>query len=44
MADLEARRELVEMLESRATPTLVVGDAVLVGFDADELERVLKIS
>jgi glutaredoxin-like YruB-family protein len=40
-ADDEAKRELVEDLQSRSTPTLVVGDKVLMGFDAEEYQRAL---
>jgi glutaredoxin len=41
-ADDEYKRELVEDLNSRSTPTLVVGDRVVMGFDAAEYERVLE--
>jgi len=40
--DDEARREQVEDLQSRATPTLVVGGRVLIGFDAGEYEGALE--
>lgn len=40
-ADDEYKRELVEELKSRSTPTLVVGDRVVMGFDAAEYERAL---
>jgi glutaredoxin-like YruB-family protein len=37
----EALRELVR-LNSRSTPTIVVDDEVLIGFDPDRLEAALK--
>jgi glutaredoxin-like YruB-family protein len=37
----EALRELVK-LNSRSTPTIVVGDQVFIGFDPDRLEAALK--
>jgi glutaredoxin-like YruB-family protein len=40
MADPQALRELME-LNSRSTPTLVVGDAVMIGFDPEKLDRML---
>jgi glutaredoxin-like YruB-family protein len=39
-ADPAALRELIE-LNSRSTPTIVVGDEVMVGFDPDRLETLL---
>ncbi len=39
-ADPVALRELME-LNSRSTPTIVVGDEVMVGFDPDRLETLL---
>ena len=36
-----AMRELVK-LNSRTTPTIVVGDEVLIGFDPERLESLLK--
>jgi glutaredoxin-like YruB-family protein len=38
--DPEAMRELVE-LNSRSTPTIVVDDEVMIGFDMDRLEQLL---
>lgn len=40
-ADDEYKRELVQDLNSRSTPTLVVGDRVVMGFDAAEYEKAL---
>ena len=39
--DPAALRELVEDLQSRATPTLVVGDKVIMGFDAEQYQAAL---
>jgi glutaredoxin len=39
-ADPVALRELME-LNSRSTPTIVVGDEVIIGFDPDRLETLL---
>jgi glutaredoxin-like YruB-family protein len=40
-ADPAALRELVR-LNSRSTPTIVIGDEVMIGFDPDRLESALK--
>jgi len=34
-------RELVETYNSRATPTLVIGDEVLIGFDPEAIDEAL---
>lgn len=39
--DSGALRELVK-LNSRTTPTIVVGDQVMIGFDPEKLEGMLK--
>ena len=39
--DFSAVRELVEKYQSRSTPTLVVGDEVMIGFDPQRLEEML---
>ena len=39
-ADPAALRELAE-LNSRSTPTIVVGDEVMIGFDPERLEALL---
>ncbi|MGC2162017.1 MAG: glutaredoxin family protein, partial [Silvibacterium sp.] len=41
-ADPAALRELVK-LNSRSTPTIVVGDEVMIGFDPDRLEALLAV-
>ncbi len=40
-ADREAVRELVGKYQSRSTPTIVVGEEVMIGFDPDRLEKML---
>lgn len=40
-ADPAALRELVR-LNSRSTPTIVVGEEVMIGFDPERLESMLK--
>jgi glutaredoxin-like YruB-family protein len=42
-ADYGALRELAK-LNSRSTPTIVVGDEVMVGFDPERLEQMLAVS
>jgi glutaredoxin len=42
-ANPEYFRVLTEELDSRTTPTLVLEDKIIVGFDQDEYERVLGI-
>jgi glutaredoxin len=39
--DPQAVEELVHKYESRSTPTLVVGDQVMIGFDPDQLDQLL---
>jgi len=41
-SDPEFLRELVEDLKSRTTPTLVVGEQVLIGFDPDKFQAALE--
>lgn len=40
-ADLEARRTMTETYDSDETPTLVVGDEVITGFDPARLDQFL---
>jgi hypothetical protein len=40
-ADEAAVCELVQKYQSRATPTVVVGDVVMIGFDPERLEKML---
>jgi len=39
--DFSAVRELVEKYHSRSTPTIVVGDEVIIGFDPRRLDQLL---
>jgi hypothetical protein len=41
--DPTALEELVDKLGRRATPIIVVGDEVIVGFDRGKLERILGL-
>jgi glutaredoxin len=38
---MSAVREMVGTYKSRATPTIVVGDEVMVGFDPERLQQLL---
>ena len=40
-ADFAAQRELVGKYKSRSTPTIVIGEQVMIGFDPDRLEEML---
>lgn len=40
-ADQSAVRDLVGKYKSRSTPTIVVGDEVMIGFDPERLEKML---
>lgn len=40
--DDEALRELAEKYKSRATPTVVIGEEVVVGFDPERLDQLLE--
>ncbi len=42
--DLEARATLLATTEQEATPVIVVGDEVIVGFDRGRLQRVLHLT
>ena len=39
--DQKAVFELVRKYKSRSTPTIVVGDQVMIGFDPDRLDQML---
>jgi hypothetical protein len=41
-ADPNAVRDLVETYRSRSTPTIVVGKKVMIGFDPEQLEKLLS--
>jgi hypothetical protein len=34
-------RELVEKYQSRSTPTIIVGEEIMIGFDPERLEKML---
>ena len=40
-SDFSAQRELVGEYNSRSTPTVIVGDEIMIGFDPDRLEKML---
>ncbi len=40
-SDFGAVRELVETYRSRATPTVVIGDEVIIGFDPERIDELL---
>ena len=42
--DLEARATLLATTGQQATPVIVVGEEVIVGFDRGRLQRVLHLS
>ena len=39
--DPSAVRDLVETYQSRSTPTLVIGQEVMIGFDPERLDELL---
>ncbi len=39
--DPNAVRDLVETYQSRSTPTLVIGQEVMIGFDPERLDELL---
>ena len=40
-SSFEAVRELVETYHSRVTPTVVIGDEVVIGFDPERIDELL---
>ena len=40
--DYSAVRELITKYNSRSTPTIVVGEQVMIGFDPERLEQLLQ--
>jgi hypothetical protein len=40
-SDPAAVRDLVGKYQSRSTPTIIVGEEVMIGFDPDRLEQML---
>lgn len=41
--DHKARKELIETYQSYSTPTIVIGDTVITGFDLEKLKIELNI-
>lgn len=41
--DDKSRKELTEIYGSYSTPTIVVGNEVIIGFDLEKLKKVLNI-
>ena len=41
--DQKARNELVKKYHSYSTPTIVIGDQVISGFDLEKLKQILNI-
>ncbi|MBM4764340.1 glutaredoxin family protein [Bacillus sp. B15-48] len=40
--DADARNELIHTYQSSSTPTVIIGNEVITGFDLERLEKVLK--
>ena len=40
--DAEAVNDLVHKYQSRSTPTLVIGEEVMIGFDPDRLNELMR--
>ena len=40
-ADPQAVQDLVNTYQSRSTPTIVIGDEVMIGFDPERLDQLL---
>jgi len=41
-SDEDAVRDLVEKYRSRSTPTIVIDEKVMIGFDPERLEKMLS--
>ena len=41
-ADAQAVNDLVHKYQSRSTPTLVIGEEVMIGFDPDRLDELMR--
>jgi glutaredoxin len=44
MEDLNARDEMINRYDSMSTPTIVIGNEVVTGFDSDKLAKILNLS
>ncbi|WP_408006215.1 glutaredoxin domain-containing protein [Pseudalkalibacillus sp. A8] len=42
--DTQARDEMINKYESMSTPTIVIGEQVLTGFDPEQLTKILNLS
>ncbi len=42
--DAQARDEMIDKYESMSTPTIVIGDQVLTGFNPEQLTKILNLS
>jgi hypothetical protein len=40
--DARAVRDLIYKYRSRTTPTMVIGDEVIIGFDRERIEQILS--
>lgn len=40
--DAQAVNDLVHKFQSHSTPTLVIGDEVMIGFDPDRLDELMR--
>jgi glutaredoxin len=40
----EARDEMIEKYDSMSTPTIIIGDQVITGFDPDQLTKMLNLA
>jgi len=40
-SDAQAVDDLIHKYQSRSTPTLVIGDEVMIGFDPDRLDELM---
>jgi hypothetical protein len=41
--DAQAVNDLVHTYQSRSTPTLVIGEEVMIGFDPDRLDELMAV-
>ncbi|MBU8877635.1 glutaredoxin family protein [Bacillus sp. FJAT-29790] len=41
--DHKAKKELIEKYQSYSTPTIVIGDTIITGFNLEKLKEVLNI-
>jgi hypothetical protein len=41
-ADEQAVSDLIHTYQSRSTPTLVIGEEVMIGFDPDRLDELMR--